>query len=669
MSEDLAGNSLNTSQTRLSRSGWRLVLEWALPLLAIGLLFLVFRSSHLIVVREFAALFSFSFPSEPRSEKSDPFATKRLTPDQRLVLKGDTTRSNAVERQKAIWDRWPTNHVYLHNYITQRVSDYPYTWSERHRNCPQRAAFGQDLKKYQSRDPDNARFDYLLASTLIPDAASNNWHSVTNTDGIATLTATVLDRAKLDQAMSHFKAGLGKPVFRRYSQEMVTERLAILGEPVSLAQSLAQIGIVAGTLQPDLSRLRELARCSSLYANLLIDEGRKDEAREFLAAWRRYVPQVNRDVYCLIDVLVMGAISDMMDKQVPATYRRLGDAEAAQQTGLETAALAKPVKDWKDQRKQLEDNGDEERLHRRAGLLASLLLPALRVPLTDEELAPSRFVEYAVIDSLGAFAISVVMIGIIAICALLLLYYRLRSPTLEKPALAVPGLEAWLWLIGVGVLLPVAAYYGLTRWIPNGPRMYGIGMTAPQLILQQIALLLVIGAALMAGTSRWVRQGWQGAGIPTLLPLPIGWRIWGGVLLVATVVLPLFSNPAAVRIGDDYEPIFDWLALSMGFLLVAWGLSVLGVLIYGSIVRDWFRSRHAAYYGSLARTLIPALSLAIIVLNSVAHPVLGQEERYWMKRDTVLRVDRNGGFTAVEARLTQRLKGEIQKAAGTKDLE
>ena len=68
-------------------------------------------------------------------------------------------------------------------------------------------------------------------------------------------------------------------------------------------------------------------------------------------------------------------------------------------------------------------------------------------------------------------------------------------------------------------------------------------------------------------------------------------------------------------------------------------------------------------YGSLARTLIPVVALTLILVSVCSRPYLRLEERRLLQNDSVMGVDRNGGFTAVESRLTQRLKSEIQKAA------
>jgi hypothetical protein len=71
----------------------------------------------------------------------------------------------------------------------------------------------------------------------------------------------------------------------------------------------------------------------------------------------------------------------------------------------------------------------------------------------------------------------------------------------------------------------------------------------------------------------------------------------------------------------------------------------------------------AAYFGSLARTLIPVLALALILVNVCSRPYLRWSEQRWLARDTLLAIDTGGGFTAVESRVTQRLQSEIAQAA------
>jgi len=106
----------------------------------------------------------------------------------------------------------------------------------------------------------------------------------------------------------------------------------------------------------------------------------------------------------------------------------------------------------------------------------------------------------------------------------------------------------------------------------------------------------------------------------------------------------------------------------MPFFLLAGGLIlVLITLLIRGILRDVrYGRRCAAYYGCLMRTVIPVVALALILANICSRPYLRHAERRWLAQDTVTGVDPDGGFTTVESRLVQRLKAEMQQAAGQK---
>ena len=332
----------------------RFLTQWVLPFVAIVVLFLIVRGSAM-ELRSLRRLFVFDpVPDDSSTVCGNMFGLDKLTPDQKLVLEGDRTQSSTIEREKAIWEKWPTNIVYLHNYISHYVSLAPYRGEEVKTNKEWRANFAQDIVKLQALDPDNARFDYILAGNLLAEASN---YEPTIKDRVGKVTGKgglkVLDRAKLDQAMAHFKVGLGKAKYRRYASEMAAERLAIMGEPTTLLKEIAEIGVIAGMPFPDLSLCRELGRTSMAYVGILIDEGRTNDARECLSACRKFVPQINNDVYTLIDVLVVGAVAGIVAEKMPGAYIRLGDAATAQQSGIETTALAFPVKDWKQRKNEL----------------------------------------------------------------------------------------------------------------------------------------------------------------------------------------------------------------------------------------------------------------------------------------------------------------------------
>lgn len=658
--------NMNTSSRSLfspSAIG-RFMVQWILPVLAVAVVYVILHGS----VREVRALRSLiAFDSSPDDSAmgcGHAFGKGKLTPDQKLVLHGDCTRETPLEREKAIWQKWPTNVVYMHNYITHLTSSFQYRGMYGKTNEEFRVNNANELAKLQSLDPNNARLDYLLAGNLLAQAIKEDYsQSVTNADGTVKngWGMKVIDRAKLDQAMTHFKAGLSKPEFRRYSDVMLSERLAIMGEPTTLLQQISEIGMAASVLCPDLASCRQLCRTSMAYTRLLIDEGRTNEAREFLGACRKYVPQINNDAETLIDVLVVGAIAKIAEEQIPAAYRRLGDELAAQKAGIETAALAQPVKDWKSRRQALsKDPAREKMIQRHSGMLVGLLLPALGEYPNVADLAPSRLVEYVVAERGALGLISICLIVMMFFCIFQALYYRLVNKTIPRSVFLSPSGGVWVRILLWGVLLPLLGYYGVTRWMPWCNRSLSAAIEYPQFIAQAMALFLVIVAVIMTMSNRWIRRGCCDLELPVAPEIPVFWRGWGRILVGVLLLLAVLPESWLTTEDIPGHAWTEYLPIIIAGTLVLFGLSY---LVYGIACRHWFRRTYAVYYGALARLLIPVIALVVILLNCIAQPHLYKEERCWIARDTVMRIYPKSGFTAIEARLVQRLKTEMQQAA------
>ena len=110
-------------------------------------------------------------------------------------------------------------------------------------------------------------------------------------------------------------------------------------------------------------------------------------------------------------------------------------------------------------------------------------------------------------------------------------------------------------------------------------------------------------------------------------------------------------------------PRHAWTAYLPAIIGGALVLFVFAYLIHGVVRRQWFRKTYAAYYGSLARTLLPATAMVVIVLNVVAQPYLFHTERHLIAADTIMDIDPGGGFTAIETRLVHRLQTEMKETA------
>ncbi len=640
----------NRHRMRL-RSLLKIVAQWFLAPLAVVIAVLSADWGSFQIVR---TLNSLSGYGNSAGSSMSSYRYRKLTPEQRLVLYGDETRRTVCEKQKAIWEKWPKNKVYLHNYVT-------FLMTGEAMNTELYAEWAAEIAKLQTLDPNNARFDYILAGRLLDQAVETKTSEVKDPEGKSKTVydTTIKDRAKLDEAMAFLKAGLAKPEFRRYAREMAAERLAIMGEPTSLLQEVGKISMLAGILLPDLSQMRSLERTSLFYGELLANEGRRQEADIFLNAHRRLVPQINGDSFTLIDVLVVGAIAGSAAERLPEIYEKLGDSFAAVKAKEETAAFAAPVKQWKEKinstAKTPAGQAFGKNLKRHGGILAGMLLPALGEYPTSDELAPSRHLEYVVAEVAGLAWLSVMLIVMLLTLALMASYYRWIRGGGAAALLLLPSGGDILRILGLGVLAPILLYYGISRWLPWTARDFSLLFGFPQFIAQYLGVLCAILMGTIMLADNCVRRRCRELLLPVAPPTRnlyiIGWVIVG--VLLALGMLPQ-----------------SWLDLEVSYvksICMVVGVWLLLMVLAGIVHYVFLEVRYgrkcAAYYGSLARTLIPVVALTLIIVNISSRPYLRISERKLLAKDTVMRVD--GGFTAIESRVTQRLKSEIQKVAET----
>lgn len=366
---------------------------------------------------------------------------KILTADEKLIVFGDTSlpkdREPATEsdRQRAIWERFPENKVYLANYITSLIGDSrkDYVFSE--------------IEKARRIEPENAAYDYILCGLLLKEALEpfKTWKKGDPPEQFY----TVLDRRKLDRAMAELKKGMQKPYFHLYIQELALERMKILDFGQDYAGQIHRIAFTAGILLPTLSLEREIFRAIPLYVQLLIAEGKEAEAEFYLDAWKHIIPQFNDDSFTLIDQLVIAAcLTIQHDFAVQRKdARRIRELEIA----------VEPMNTWRAKSSKTEP----EMIKKHAGVLSGMLLPALKAEtLTPENLAPERNLNYSLVDSAALAVQAVLILFFLLINAILLFILYLKG---QRPFLILLPWKTILKIVLFGLLLPLGLYLLYSR--------------------------------------------------------------------------------------------------------------------------------------------------------------------------------------------------------------
>ena len=556
---------------------------------------------------------------------------------------------------RELWESDPQNRIYYAEFVSHDVAGQSNLSNEHAR---QQAL--TTLETARTLDPDNARYDYLRAAILLEGACDVHTEQgekgPDGQRGLGTISWEIRDRSRVDQAMAHLQSGLGKPEFRRYGKEMLALRLAAMGPADRLLQRIERIALSAAALLPDLAKLRELARVAYLYGDTLAAAGQVEAARPYLDAWKTLTVQLNADTWTLIDCLVVSAIANGFPEHCARVYDRLGLAGEAARTRHAGEVLGRPGKEWRERRNdpaaKAANLEHEKEMRLYAGILTSVLLPALNEWPTRQEYDASRRLEYAVAMQAGLTLLSAALLVVMLACLVISLRWRFLSDGAAIPILLLPDWRRALRLLVLGVLLPLALFAALVLCVPGGGQSYsaraGMHRVLAEFLLLTVAILLLPAWLAVREARRRCRE--------LGLACPRSAAAWGLVPLLlgcAAVAAVWWVPPRPERPCDVGLAIIAATAL----ILVVTALAAALFLLLAN-------ARHGLYCGTVARSLIPLFAAGVIVLCLSARPALLQAERRCIAADTILLTAPDEvGFSRIETKLTARLQKAVADAA------
>ena len=446
---------------------------------------------------------------------------------------------------------------------------------------------------------------------------------------------------------------------------MLRERSDILGQPRRLVDLVQRTAIAAAVLLPDLAQFRTLSRGSRLYAELLISEGNTEEATPFLNAWRTMTVQLAEDSFTLIDVLVVGALAKDAKTSIPPIYRQIGKDAEAVRTIVNAETLSGPVSEWRNRRTQAREEGpkpqeqqrNEQILQERAGVLVAMMLPALGQWPNAQEYEAERMLEYTVVTEFLLSVLAAVFLVAMGVCLMVSLRWRFfRSNDAPPPPILFPDIRSSAKIIGVGVILPVAIFLFVTRYVPLSGQHYSVQTGLHKLIAEFGLLLLALSILPIVMTCRYVKQQCKALDYATA-----DWRarflVWplglGALLLLGVWCLPPMQGEAAKFFAGTVA----------GLIGLCLGAGVLLGFVQGLVGEQ----QYGRFFGASFRTLIPILALTVIVLGISTTPFLQHAEARYLARDTLISDADRPGFSRIENDLVERLRGEIMDRAENLD--
>lgn len=419
-----------------------------------------------------------------------------------------------------------------------------------------------------------------------------------------------------------------------------------------MVERISSIAYVAGQTSTA-HRFRKLSDVVGAASQRFADKDDPEGFRELLDDNEHFLRVWTASPVCsLVDELVFNVWA------VETNYAFL---QFATQLGMESE-----LPRLSERKKQLDDRATWKRQKGRAshyddlftshsGLLHGLTLPmvALQVrdpiPITKQDLMPGAMLDHEIVSEVLVAATCLILL--VAMVGAFL--FRFRSTGLVGKVSSrlgsLLGAGDWAWILLGGVVFPFLSLVLINRFTPLGGREYGIkgiGFVFP-LIHFQILLLAILSAPVLL--ARWrLRRKTAPFGLGHR-STAFGWVLLGGGLLLSLCAFPILAASMESRTAS-----------ALMVFPVVWTAAVIITCLRAIFGKRKFRiSRDAT-----ARVLIPAYSLAIILIASL-YPALLVSERHWIAQDKLMTLDPEfPGMTPYEYKVSAQLREEVEGMLG-----
>jgi hypothetical protein len=273
-------------------------------------------------------------------------------------------------------------------------------------------------------------------------------------------------------------------------------------------------------------------------------------------------------------------------------------------------------------------------------------------PITAGELKPMRLADHDIFSRLCATAVALIIVIALAPLAL---FRLLISPAIRLPAIRLSKLMKpvdWVWVVLVGVILPIAFFLTINRFTPLGGRGYSVrylNLLFPTIHFAAILLNLLLAPAMVI---RW-RLSRRLA--PFGIDSPPG-KVAVGILGLI-VILAMCAFPAVLGTGLGARVI-----LALLFIPALW----LCLICFNAYRMLSGRPGERILLTAVSSALFPAYAAAIIALCATV-PVFIASERYWAPKDTVIWIDPDApDLGAYEFKVAAQKRKEINEILGVK---
>ena len=609
-----------------------------------------------------AANFSFFSPGAYPAPNLDG----NYTAQQKLLLFGDQTKSTQSEKKYALWQSAPENIAFYSEYSSAYISD--------HDRLP--PDYWETVRRM---DPENAWFTYFAASIEAKDAVKSMGGSRSKKmDGkweYRPSTWEILDQGRHDRALELIAEASVQPKWDDYSGSLLMQRLSLLPQRNAL-ERLEMINILSSTLMASSFRTRWVANAISAKAWNLGEAG--DEAGfqkistiadHFLQKSFSSEPGIllNELVASSSAMIISGSLAEAAAKlQLPEETARWNEIL----TGLRERSEARDSREFIVDGKRADPSKVTVGIF--GGTIAMVAKQVEHQPLlTDGDLKPARLLDHEILSRMFTYLLWILM----AVCMGLVAAYRFRvSKMVRLLARRMEGLltaSDWVWIIGVGVVLPFIFTMSVNRLTPLGGRQFGVvGM---ELLLPAVHFLglLFLWLILPVMVVRWrlskaagvfgfpktMRSGWLAVvGLVAFVPA-IGWFVVSGV---SKDFIKLWADTTVYK---DVP-----LASMVTGILVIWTLSILLSWVIWQASSAVFSRPSGLIFRTTSALIMVRVYAAVLLLLALASMGFKASEQYWFDRDLLGKADASKpGWSRFEYQIALQMRKELREVLGYAD--
>lgn len=587
-----------------------------------------FTGYHFYRYRHVLAYYSDTFYyGDPKEESLLP---PDASPRERLLLFGDTSRSDATAGWKALWDSDPQNAAYFAHYARVHFID-------------KRRTLPPDYRETAARlDPDNAYFVMLESVALSSRTVEDNTPRAKRGAPLPVPTYLIKDQARLDEAMALMQKAATMPVWRSYELELLRDQRALLPEAPGQFERLS----VADYFQRKPYLMVDIDQAVAAKAEQLANAGDREGFLKLLEAWEgTALPWWDARPETMMSVLLGRVDLTLPLVNFRAAAEKLGLSEIAAKYAARKAAVTAfrgdPPHDGNPERKEAVRNHGAHVIS--ANNMTEAFLDERAEPIPKEALEPGRRAEFDLLYQVA----SIVACVVFGIAGLLVAAYRFRGGLMARRlSLGMSGLLTGLdraWIIGGGVAAPFLAWQLLSRFTPLGVKDWSPGLHSMIVPIGQWLACLVLMLALPLVIARWRLNRRTGRILPRTRR---SWIAWGFMALAATAILVFWiafkmSLPEGIFGGGDFINV-DIADAERPVRSVLWAATGLIALVLGwlliAAVRAIASSRGRVLRRvTTSRVLVQAYAAAMLVV-ALALPFFRMMEKRWVTRDELTRV-------------------------------